>query len=438
MPFCNKIKARAVINNMGMRHLIYLILSLPIFFSSARAQAPLVLDWEKCQKMAFENNSALRIKKLTIEEYRYKYLVGLNDYYPKISISHSLNRSGSDGKDPSTAFSTGISASEKIFSLKTLSSIKTRKIAYEKMILNYSLESSNLRYELANAFMSFLIAREKVKVDSKNMEMRELNARLLKLKYESGRESRGDAMYANALYEKAKTNLQSSKRAHAAARRKLAQLLNLPLNAAIEASGEFKIPSGHINFEKALRNIEKTPKIMVIKRDVESAKETMFSAKYNLYPTLSASQSMSWRGDKEIPSSGSWSLGLSLSLPLFSGGITHYGNNTKAAKINLKSSKENLKNEISLIKTKLAAAYDDFFNAVDAARSQNIMLEANEERYKETQVKYMAGKVSFIDLENIEQKLVDARLNRLESIKNAIFKKNYIDKLLGIELNAKK
>ncbi len=422
---------------MVIKHIFSLFLISLLFPGNILAQDTLELDWEKCQKIAFENNSTLKVKKLTIEEYRYKYLVGLNDYYPKISISHSASRSGSETSDASNSFSSSLSASEKIFSLKTLSSIKTRKISYEKMILNYSIESSNLRYELANAFMTFLIAQEKVKVDAKNMAMREMNARLLKLKYESGRESRGDAMYANALYELAKTNLQSSKRAFLSAQRKLAQYLNLPLNTVINAREDFKSPSVNMTVKEALANIEKTPKIMALKKDIESTKEAVFSAKYDLYPTLLASQSLRWSGDTELPSARSWSMGLSLSLPLFSGGITHYRNNTRALKVKLESSNENLKNEISLIKSNLATAYDDFLNAIDAAHTQDIMLEANEERYKETQVKYMAGKVSFIDLENIEQNLIDARLNRLEYLKNANLKKNYVNKLLGIELSAK-
>jgi outer membrane protein len=422
---------------MPIKHTALLFFVVLLFPGIVFSQDTLDLDWEKCQKIAFENNSTLKIKKLTIEEYRYKYLVGLNDYYPKISIGHSANRSGSETSDASNSFSTSLSASEKIFSLKTLSSIKTRKISYEKMILNYSIESSNLRYELANAFMTFLIAEEKVKVDAKNMEMREMNARLLKLKYESGRESRGDAMYANALYELAKTNLQGSKRAFLSTQRKLAQYLNLPLNTVINAREDFKLPAINITIQEALANIEKTPKIMVLKKDIETTKEAVFSAKYDLYPTLSASQSLRWSGNTELPSSRSWSLGLSLSLPLFSGGITHYRNNTRALKVNLESSNENLKNEISLIRLNLATAYEDFLNAIDAARTQVIMLQANEERYKETQVKYMAGKVSFIDLENIEQNLIDARLNHLEYLKNANLKKNYLNKLLGIELNAK-
>lgn len=422
---------------MAIKHMFSLLLTTLLFPGIISAQNSLDLDWEKCQKIALENNSTLKVKKLAIEEYRYKYRTALNDYYPKINISHSASRSGSDSTDASNSFSTSLNASEKIFSLRTLSSIKTRKISYEKMIINYAIASSNLRHELANAFMNFLIAQEKIKVDSKNMDMRKTNARLLKLKYESGRESRGDAMYANALYEKAKTDLQSSKRDFLSAQRKLAQRLNLPLDTVIKASGEFEVPSSYISIKKALADIEKTPKIMALKKDIESVKEAMFSAKYDIYPTLSASQSLSWRGDREFPSSKSWSLGLSLSLPLFSGGITHYKNNTKALRLNLKGSQENLKNEISLIKTNLATTYDDFLNAIDAAYSQNILLKANEERYKETQVKYMAGKVSFFDLENIEKNLVDARLNRLSYLKNVIFKKNSIDNILGIELIAK-
>ena len=107
---------------------------LSLFFPSfIFAQNSLVLDWEQCRKIAFENNSSLKSKKLSIEEYRYKYLAGLNDYYPKISLSHSLRRSGGDSGVFNTV-SAGISASEKIFDLRTLSSIKIRKFSYEKMI----------------------------------------------------------------------------------------------------------------------------------------------------------------------------------------------------------------------------------------------------------------------------------------------------------------
>ncbi len=410
---------------------------LSLFFPSfIFAQDSLVLDWEQCRKIAFKNNSSLKSKKLSIEEYRYKYLAGLNDYYPKISLSHSLRRSGGDSGVFNTV-SAGISASEKIFDLRTISSIKIRKFSYEKMILNYALESSSLRYELSNAFMTLLVAQEKISVSSKIAIMREKNARLLKLKYESGRESRGNAMYSNALYEKAKADLIRSKRALSSARRKFAQYLNLPLNSDVKVKGDFRVPDSLSSFKEAMDIIEKTPRIMSLKKDIESAKERKFSAKYDLYPTLSASQSMSWSGNTEFPSSRSWSLGLSLSLPVFSSGITHYSNNVKASGYYLKGLKEKLKDEISSIKNDLAAAFDDFLNAVDAARTQEIMLEANEERYMEAQIKYMAGKISFIDLDNIEQNLVDARLNRLEYLKNTNIKKNSIDKLLGVELAGK-
>ena len=421
---------------MATKHMFYIFLILSFSPTFTFAQDSLILNWDQCRKTAFENNSSLKSKKLAIEEYRYKYLVGLNDYYPKISLSHSLRRSGGVS-GVSNSVSAGISVSEKLFDLRTISSIKIRKFSYEKTILSYELEAASLQYELANAFMELLMAQEKINVSSKIAGIREKNARLLKLKYDSGRESKGNAMYSNALYEKAKTDLKRSKRNLSSAQRKLAQYLNLPLSRNIKVNASLQIPSFSISFKEAEAIIEKTPRIMSLKKDIESAKERKFSAKYDLYPTLSASQSMSWSGNAEFPSSRSWSLGLSLSLPIFSSGITHYSNNTKAANYYLKGLAENLRDSISSLKTDLAAAYDDFLNAADSARTQEIMLQANEERYKEAQVKYMAGRINFIDLDNIEQNLVDARLNRLEYLKNVNIKKNYIDKLLGVELTGK-
>jgi outer membrane protein TolC len=46
----------------------------------------------------------------------------------------------------------------------------------------------------------------------------------------------------------------------------------------------------------------------------------------------------------------------------------------------------------------------------------------------------MAGKISFLDLENIEQNLVDARLNQLEYLKNANTRKLSVENLLGVGL----
>ena len=73
-------------------------------------------------------------------------------------------------------------------------------------------------------------------------------------------------------------------------------------------------------------------------------------------------------------------------------------------------------------------------NARDTAISNVSLLAANEERYKESQIKYMAGKINFIDLTNVESSLVDARQNQLQYLRNANNKKLALENLLGVGL----
>ena len=58
-------------------------------------------------------------------------------------------------------------------------------------------------------------------MDAKVLSIREANAKLIKLKYESGRESRGNTMYADALYKQAQASKMKSDRALESARRDL-------------------------------------------------------------------------------------------------------------------------------------------------------------------------------------------------------------------------
>ena len=60
------------------------------------------------------------------------------------------------------------------------------------------------------------------------------------------------------------------------------------------------------------------------------------------------------------------------------------------------------------------------------------MLRANEERYKEAQIKYMAGKISFLDLASVEQNFVDSDLGQLDNARSAHSRKLALEQLLGV------
>lgn len=396
------------------------------------AEGPLELTWTDCVREALLNNSGLKAKKLAIEQNEYLYLASYNSILPRVSLSHSFSRSGSAYSSPSNRFGLSVSASETLFDLGTYSSIRTSKISYEKALADYRTESASLRQGLYSAFTGLIVAQEQVNVNRKILALREENAKLIRLKYESGRESRGNMLYAAALYERSKSDLRNSERSLDMARRTLVKSLGLPGRPQVSAKGGLDVPDYRL--KAGALNLDAIPKIAAQQKSIETYKERLLSAQVDIFPTLSASQSMSWSGVSEFPGDRSWSMGLSMSLPLFSSGPTYYSNTVRAARLALKSAEGSLQDMRLSLENDIASGYNDFQNSRDTALSNVSMLNANEERYQESQIKYQAGQISFLDLSNVEQSMVDAQQNQLQYLRNANTKKSALENLLGVGL----
>lgn len=406
--------------------------ALPL--AASAAEIPSELTWRDCAETALKNNPALSSQRSSIEQARYSYLAGLNSYYPQIGLSHSFSRSGSQSSDPSSRWSAGISASEKLFDLKTLSSIRSSRLSYEKAEEDYRNQSAALRQTLANGFLALIYAQENLKAQKRILEIRQQNAKLISLKYDSGMESKGNMLYSSALAEQAKSDLAKAERSVDIARRGLLADMGVSEYVPVTAKDTLSMPDLQLDAAGIRAKIEEIPQVRSQKKSLETLKERMLSAKFDALPTISASQGVSWSDKHEFPGQRSWSFGFSLNLPLFSNGPTYYANNTRAASAALKSGEESLRNTRLGLESDIITSYYSFLNAKDTARSIAAVFGANEERYKESQIHYMAGQISFIDLENIEQSLVDSQLNQLNFLKNANSAKIAVENLLGVGL----
>jgi len=417
----------------------YFKASIWIFFGVFLTQYSFALEpenitWEQCVKEAVSNSPVLKAKRLALEQSRYDYSDTFNAYFPKISLSHSYGRSGGDGKTVSDSWSAGLSASETLFSLTSNSTVRSAKLNYEQAKIAYDIQSASLRKTLYSAFVALVVAQEQVKVDAKVLSIREANAKLIKLKYESGRESRGNTMYADALYKQAQASKMKSDRALESARRDLLVSMGDSGSRQLVATAVLEKPSYEFGEDTVRTALENTPQILSQRKTVDKYRESVSSAKSILYPTLSATQSLGWNGPEELPDNRTWSIGFSLSLPILSGGITHYSNNLKSAKAALSSSEETLRDLKLSMENDIRSAYSSFLSACDTVDAGAVVEKASEERYKEAQINYMSGNISFIDLETIEQSMVDAQQNQLQYLKNANEQKISLENLLGVTL----
>lgn len=391
----------------------------------------MTFDIEKAWSMTIQNNQTLKSKEYEKKQAEYSYFSSINSYLPQISLSHSFSRTGGDNSSISNRFSAQASINQTVFSLKTISSIKMSKISYELAQISYEIALCELRKNFYTAFLNLYFAQKAIEVNTRIVEIRKENASLLKLKYESGMESKGNMLYAVAQYEMAELNLRKAKRLLSNYMDSLAQIIGIKRSGDIKVTGNFDIPDIDLDLNKIKEYLAYYPDIKSYIKSVESAKEKLLYAKYDLFPTINFGSSIGYSGKSEFPDSKNWSMSLSLSLPLFSSGLTYYSNNKSAMENALKSAEKKLEDAIFNYEKDLKTAWQDFLNAKDTALTYKALVEANEERYKEGQIKYMAGKMSFIDLEKLEQDMIDSTLNDIEYIKNVYLRKITIERLLG-------
>ncbi|MCX5793301.1 MAG: TolC family protein [Elusimicrobia bacterium] len=418
----------------------FLLLPLVLLLAGpAAAQQQLTLTWDEARRLAVEHNPAVKAARASMEQAGYDYLAvsGLNyfiGYKPDLNVSRGLSGRGDITTKPAaTTWNAGISVSETLLNFNTASGVKTSRIAKEKAVADYLDRSASARQTLAGAFVDLLFAQKRIEVQKKILNMRVENAKLIKLKYESGMESRGNALYTGALAENAAVSVKKAERQLTIAQRSLLQAIGLEGDiSSVTAKGDISVPAFALDEARVNQALEKSPGIVSAKKTLEAAKERTNAAGNSAYPTLSASQSYGWSDVNDFPQRAGWSLGLRLDIPLFSGGPTTYFNKLSAAKKALAAAEENFKAERIALTTSLRSGYDDFLSASETALASVSLSKANDERYKEAQIKYMAGNISFIDLENVEQNFVDSDLNQLDLARAAYSRKLALEQQLGV------
>lgn len=412
-----------------MKNIVKILILIVSFYSYSYS---IEMTPEDCLKLAVSSNPTLKSKLNDLESAKYSYFSSINAYLPKISVSHGFTRSGGEDREPSSSFSLSASLSQNIFDYNSIYSIRSSKINYEIAQINYTAYLIELRKEILTAFYNLFFSQEVVKVNEKIVEIRKSNAELINLKYQSGFESKGDMLYAKAQYEMAKLNLEKAKRQVELSINNLKSAIGVGIKDDIYAKAKLEIPEIDFDINKIDDYVKDNPQYKTYEKNITLANEKLKNGENDWFPKLSFSASTGLSGKNEFPDNSNWSLGLSLSLPIFSSGITYRKNNVRNLKEALNSTTENMKSFIISLKSGIRNSYIDFLNSKDTASTYRVLLEANEERYNEAMIKYMAGKMSYIDLENIEQNLIDSRQNYTDYIKNVYIKKINLENLISV------
>lgn len=384
--------------------------------AASPAAAQRLLTWQDCVSLALQKNPDLRSSREAVSARRADYKGSWNGVLPGATLSNSYTaQSGAADK-----WTGSLSASVDLFNAGRISNIRAQSSLLAQSRAGLSGISAQLRFNLRQAFAQALFAEQNVTVSRTIRDLRQRGARLVTLRYDSGRESKGNMLRAKAQLAQAEADLKQAYRDLRADQKVLDRQLGLDDFEVVGATGTLEVqdaPPAPSGADEAAY-VSRRPDVALQQAVVATAEASLASARSTLFPTLSADYTRGRFGPREFPGSGyNWAGGFTLSLPLFGGGPTSTYYAVQAGKLGLEKARQDLRAARDAAVVDVEQSWSNYAGSVDQVRVQQALLEAARQRNDEADVRYASGLLNYDNWEiiatdriNNERRAVDAEL----------------------------
>ena len=411
-----------------MKKFIPILLILCFLCLFARASfAEDALTWQDCIKEAAKNHPDLIAAQESIKQSEASKQITASSLFPQIdsSVSAQTARSASgSGKTAnhrtSDSYSYGLTGSQLVFDgLKTVNNVNAAKENIKASQESYRFTSSEVRQRLRTAFISLLRAQELIHVTEDIAKIRRDNYELITLRYQSGYEHKGALLTAEANLAEANFQIAQAKRDVELAQRQLTKEMGRKEFIPMSVKADFTVvdtAKEKPDFEGLAIN---HPSLQQIIAQKNSASFSLKSAYANFSPTISGQAGANKAGSQWSPQNDQWNLGLTLSMPLFEGGLRFA--QVSEAKALLNQLQENERSTRDGIVVTLSKDWVALQDAVETVDVQYKSLIATQERSKIAESEYSTGFITYDNWTIIEDNLVSAKREYLEAQANALF-----------------
>ena len=395
---------------------IIIILSLILGFLPGNVMAEEVLNWGECIKEAAINNPDLIAAVQQVKQSEASKKITASTLYPQIDTNLSASTARNDtGTSNSTAdsYTYGVTGSQLIFDgMQTVNNVKSASENIKAAKQNFKFTSATVRYRLRSAFISLLKTQEMLNITQEIYKIRRGNLELVSLRYESGLENKGALLTAQADLADAQYQISQAKRQVEVSQRNLTKEMGRKQFSAMQVKGDFGV-SDAVKLKPDFESLAiKNPSLQQIIAQKNAAEFSLKSTYGAFAPTLSGSAGANKSDAHWAPKNDEWTMGLSLSLPIFEGGLRTA--QVSQAKALLNQLRENERSTRDGIVSTLEQSWATLQDAMENTGVQKENLNATEVRSRIAQEEYSLGFISFDNWTIIEDNLVKAKRSYLE------------------------
>lgn len=394
--------------------LFFLILFFYFILFNIYTYAEEVLAWQDCIKEAAKNHPDLISAEENINKLEATKKITASTLYPQ--VNSSIKASTANTTDTYTYAVTG---TQLFFdAAKTVNKLKAASENITAAKENFRFTSATVRFRLRSAFINLLKAQETLRITQEIYNIRRGNLELITLRYLAGLEHKGALLTAEANLAQAKYEISQAKRNKEVTQREMVKEMGRKQLTPIEIKGDFEVTEvaeEKPDFENLAKN---NPTLQQIIAQKNAAGFTLKSTYADFYPKVSAETGASKTGSHLSAEDDKWNLGLSVSVPIFEGGLRLAQVSEAKALLNqLQANERSKKDSLVLTLEQTWAALQD---AVDNLEVQKKFLTATEERSKIAEAQYSLGLIKFDNWIIIEDDLVTVKKTFLDAQAKAL------------------
>lgn len=428
----------------------------PVMADQGRAMKKVTLSREECVAIALSDNPTLRVSGLEITRADYSKKETIAALFPTIDFSGAyqraidlqtirMNMGGQSqafkmGSDNTWNF--GFSASVPLIAPQLWKSISISDIQILQNMEQARASRLDMVDQVNKAFYALLLARESKAVIERNYENAKFNAEVYAKQFQAGTATEYDVLRSSVQVSNVEPELLQADIAIRQASLQLKVLLGLPED--VEVSTDDRLENYRREMYAYLLDSGRTPEKNSSLRQLEISKSL---AKANLdlkkrawIPTLGASFNYNWnamnsgnalKNLKFYPYS---TVGLQVSVPIFSGGSKYYG--VKQAEVQLKEIDLQKQNLVSALQMQIDLAVDNINRQVAQIDSSRKGMQQAAKAHEIMQKSFEIGAATYLDLRDSELADTSAQLAYYQSIYNFLISSSELDLLLGKESDA--
>lgn len=369
------------------------------------AQTNEVLTWEQCLEHTQTFNPNLISAKAAVRELEYEVASASSGFFPQIDASAQFKKSGTKqatGWTEQDSSSTGVNLTQTLYTGGSNFAKRNRALA-ELSIgeEQFRTTRSDVERRTRLAYIDVLYTQELIELTGKITKRRANNVRLIQLRFDGGRENAGSLA-------RSKAQLAEAQFEEREAQRSLDYTL-LNLSAAIGQLAPITGAEGTLSAEKPtplmnlVRLMKQTPDYRISEQQVESAQQGMKVTRSDRFPTVQFTASTGLSGETDL-NDKKWSVGISASIPLFTG--NRLISEVLAANEKIIQSEMSLINTANSLTAELLGTWNDYTDAVENELVQQTLLEAEQLRAEISTAKYKQGLLDYEDWDTIESNLI--------------------------------